>query len=78
MMTVKKYCLILCALLLLYTSAIAQKCDIVFYGTVKDGITGKELPGASISIVNTAKEAPANQQGHFHFNRLCSGDYRVD
>ena len=78
MTTVKKYCLILCALLLLYTSAIAQKCDIVFYGTVRDGITRQVLPGASISIVNTSKQAPADQEGHFHFNKICSGDYRVE
>ncbi|ADY53674.1 TonB-dependent receptor plug [Pseudopedobacter saltans DSM 12145] len=78
MIRIKKYCIILCAFVLLALSGKAQSCDIVFYGTVKDAKDQSVLAGANISISSIQKNSLSDADGHFHFNKLCKGKYNVE
>ena len=51
----------------------AQNCDFSIFGTVKDAVDGKVLPGASIKLVKKNQAAVSEVDGHFHFYKLCAG-----
>lgn len=78
MIQIKKYCLILCAFVLLALSGKTQTCDIVFYGTIKDAKDHSVLSGAIIGISSIQKNTLTDADGHFHLNRLCKGKYNVE
>lgn len=78
MIQIRKYCVILCAFVLLTLSGKAQSCDIVFYGTIKDAKDHSVLTGANISIAPIQKNTLTDADGHFHFNKLCKGKYEIE
>jgi iron complex outermembrane receptor protein len=69
------FCLI--ALFIFEDEAIAQDCSYTLYGTVKDSSNLMVLNGARISIKETGKIIISDSEGHYHFDKLCSGNYTI-
>lgn len=64
-------------LFLLPTTVLAQECDRMLYGAIKDKVTGAILPGASLKLKETGQTITADNDGHYHFGALCSGRYTL-
>ena len=64
-------------MMLIVFPAVAQNCNYSLYGTIRDAGTQQPLPGATASLLTEGKIAITDKDGHFHFNRLCAGTYRV-
>ncbi|RZJ84570.1 MAG: TonB-dependent receptor, partial [Chryseobacterium sp.] len=72
-----KYFIILSVMLLAGITASAQNCSYSLFGTVKAFEDKLPLTGAAITLVGEEKIAVSDINGHFHFNNLCAGNYRV-
>ncbi len=64
-------------MLLIVFPAIGQNCNYSLYGIIQDAGTRQPLPGATVSLSGESKIAITDKEGHFHFNRLCAGTYKV-
>ncbi|TAH00890.1 MAG: TonB-dependent receptor [Sphingobacteriales bacterium] len=60
-----------------FTNALAQNCNNLIFGTIKDAKTKEILPGASISIKEVKQFSIVEEDSHYHFNQLCNGKYTL-
>lgn len=51
----------------------SQNCSYTLYGSLKDRNSRNVLQGASVSIKESGKTVITDNEGHYHFDRLCSG-----
>ncbi|MFM8489139.1 MAG: carboxypeptidase-like regulatory domain-containing protein, partial [Bacteroidota bacterium] len=54
-----------------------QNCHLHLYGYVRDSSTAVPLSFASILIRETGQGALADEQGYFHVEGLCPGEYTL-
>ncbi|QEK52337.1 TonB-dependent receptor [Pedobacter aquae] len=73
-----RYLLILINLFIFTELSLAQNCDFSIFGTVKDAADGKVLPGASIKLIKENQATVSEIDGHFHFYKLCPGNYTLE
>jgi iron complex outermembrane receptor protein len=73
-----RYLLILINLFIFTNWGLAQNCDFSIFGTVKDEVDGKVLPGASVKLIKENQAAVSEIDGHFHFYKLCLGNYSLE
>ncbi|MRX48522.1 TonB-dependent receptor [Pedobacter puniceum] len=73
-----RYLLILFNLFIFTELSLAQNCDFSIFGTVKDEVDGKVLPGASVKLIKENQIAVSEIDGHFHFYKLCQGNYNLE
>lgn len=66
-----------CAVLLLPVWSGAQNCHIHIFGHVRDTTSSDPIPYANILIQETGHGALADEQGYFHIEGLCPGEYTV-
>lgn len=57
-----------------FTYALAQNCNNLIFGTIKDAKTKEILPGASIAIKENNQFSVVDEDSHYHFNQLCKGN----
>jgi len=57
--------------------AVAQNCDSMIFGTVRDGEDKTLLPGAGLLIKETGARAATDTDGHYHLHHLCPGRYTL-
>lgn len=57
-----------------YKTALAQNCNNLIFGTIKDAKTKEILPGASITIKEDKQFSVVDDDSHYHFNQLCKGN----
>jgi iron complex outermembrane receptor protein len=55
----------------------SQNCSYTLYGSVKNRSSSVVLNGASISIKETGNTVISDSEGHYHFDKLCSGTYTL-
>lgn len=60
-----------------FTNALAQNCNNLIFGTIKDAKTKEILPGASINILEVKQFSIVEEDSHYHFNQLCNGKYTL-
>lgn len=58
-------------------TAIAQTCNNLIFGTIKDAKTKEILPSASISLKELGQFSLVEEDSHYHFNKLCRGKYTL-
>lgn len=59
------------------TFLVSQDCKIVLNGAVKDGITGKTLEHANISIEELKKNTTTDKLGTYKITSICKGKYHI-
>lgn len=57
--------------------AYSQNCTYTLFGSIRDRGTKTVSPGASIRIKETEQSVITDNDGHYHFERLCSGRYTL-
>jgi iron complex outermembrane receptor protein len=57
--------------------AFSQNCTYMLFGSVKDRSSKLVLSGASIQIKESGHSVIAENDGHYHFENLCSGKYTL-
>ncbi len=60
-----------------FTNLLAQNCNNLIFGTVKDAQTREILPGAGVTIKELNQFVLVEDDSHYHFNQLCSGKYTI-
>jgi len=60
-----------------FNSALAQSCNNLIFGTIKDAKTKDILPGASVAIKENNQVELVENDSHYHFNQLCYGKYTL-
>mgnify|MGYP006182186835 CR=1 FL=1 len=66
------------ALLSFNQNLYSQNCNYTFFGLVKDSQTKVLLPGTYIKLVEKKMQSVTDNEGHFHFENLCAGNYTLE
>ncbi len=78
MIFVKKLSLLVFIILLGFSSLLfGQSCDLALVGVVKDAQNRDLAVGASLKLVGSKQQMLTDLDGHFHFEKLCDGQYTL-
>ncbi|MEJ7558416.1 MAG: TonB-dependent receptor [Pedobacter sp.] len=75
-----KNCLRLLLPLLIYImpyAAVAQNCNSMVFGAIRDSQDRSLLPGAGVVLKETGVSSVTDTDGHYHLNNLCPGKYTL-